>query len=139
MVLISVVVTLGTLALGPLMIRLFYGAKFSSAASILSIHIWTGIFVSIGCVSGQQYVHEKITTSQVHRTALGAVANVILNLLWIPRWGGVGSAMATLISYSLSAYFGDALQLETRHIFRMKTGALLKFWMLPIRLWQRET
>ena len=134
MVLISVVVTLGTLAVGPLMIRLFYGAKFSSAASILSIHIWTGIFVSVGCVGAQQYIHEKITSSILRRTALGAIANVILNLLFIPRWGGVGSAMATLVAQAIGSYFADALERSTRHIFRMKTKAYLQFWLLPFRL-----
>jgi PST family polysaccharide transporter len=138
MILISVVVTLGTLVLGPLMIRLLYGARYLPAAKILSIHIWTGIFVSVGCVTGQQYIHEKITSIQMQRTVLGAICNVVLNLLWIPRWGGVGSAMATLISYSVAAYFADALQVQTRHIFRMKTEAFVKCWTLPIRLWQGE-
>jgi PST family polysaccharide transporter len=138
MIMVSVLVTIGTLILGPTMVHLLYGARYSSAASILSIHIWTGVFVSVGCVGGQQYVHEKITSSQLSRTVLGAIANVILNLLWIPRWGGIGSAMATLVSYSISAYFADALQSQTRHIFRMKSEAFLKFWMVPIRLLRTE-
>jgi PST family polysaccharide transporter len=138
MILISVLVTIGTLVLGPTMIHLLYGSRYSSAASILSIHIWTGIFVSVGSVGSQQYVHEKITSSQMLRTLLGATANVILNLLWIPRWGGVGSAMATLVSYSISAYFADALQFKTRHIFKMKTKAFLRFWMVPVRLLRFE-
>lgn len=29
------------------------------------------------------------------------VVNVILNLIWIPKYGLVGSAYATLISYSI--------------------------------------
>jgi len=134
MVLVSAVVTAGTLLFGPTIVKLFYGNKFSSAASILSIHIWTGIFVSVGCVGGQQYVHEKITTSALQRTILGAVVNVILNLLWIPRWGGVGSAMATLVAQGVASYLADALDRRTRHIFRMKTKAYIQFWMLPFRM-----
>jgi len=130
MILVSAVITVGTLAFGPRVIRLFYGSHFSSAAQILSIHIWTGIFISIGCIGGQQYVHEKITISLLHRSMISAGINVVLNLLWIPRWGGVGSAMATLVAQSYASYFGDALDQRTRHIFRMKTEAMLKFWML---------
>lgn len=137
MVLISVIVTIGTLVFGPWVVRHLYGAKYSSAATILSIHIWAGVFVSIGCVSGQQYVHENITSTALKRTILGAILNVGLNLVWIPRWGGIGSAMATLISYSVAAYFGDALDRKTRHIFRMKTVALFQFWRLPSRLFKR--
>ena len=134
MILISVVVTIGTLILGPTMVRFLYGARYTSAASILSIHIWTGIFVSVGSVGSQQYVHEKITSSALSRTALGAVANIILNLLWIPRWGGMGSAMATLVAQSLAAYFADGLAARTRHVFWMKTRAFLHFWLLPVSL-----
>lgn len=131
MILVSVAVTGATLLLGPLMMRLLYGKQFTSAAGILSIHIWTGIFVSVGCVSGHQYVHEKITSTALPRTALAAIVNVILNLLWIPRLGGVGSAMATLVAQVFAAYFADALDPRTRHIFRMKTRAFLCFWMMP--------
>lgn len=130
MILISVLVTLGTLVLAPLMVRLLYGQRYTSAAGILSIHIWTGIFVSIGSVGSQQYVHEKITITTLYRSSLSAVINVGLNLLWIPRWGGYGSAMATLVAQSFAAYFWDAIDPRTRHIFRMKTKAGLRFWML---------
>jgi polysaccharide transporter, PST family len=131
MILVSVVITLGTLAFGPLAIRLLYGRQYSSAAGILSIHIWAGIFVSLGCVGSQQYVHERITITALHRSGISAVINVVLNLLWIPRWGGIGSAMATLVAQSFAGYFYDALDPRTRHIFRMKTRAGLRFWMLP--------
>ncbi len=131
MILVSVAVTLFTLVVGPFAIKLLYGPKYSSAAGILSIHIWTGVFVSIGSIGGQQYVHERITITSLQRSAVSAIINVVLNLLWIPRWGGVGSAMATLVAQSFATYFGDAFDARTRHIFRMKTRAWLRFWMLP--------
>lgn len=34
-------------------------------------------------------------------TAAAALANLVLNLLWIPALGGIGSAAATLVSYGL--------------------------------------
>lgn len=139
MILVSVIVVIGTLIFGPLAIRLLYGRQFSSAAGILSIHIWSGVFVAVGCIGGHQYVHEGITVSSVQRTGLGAIANVILNLLWIPHWGGMGSAMATLVAQGLGSYLGDAFDPRTRHIFRMKTQAYLRFWKLPGRIFQGET
>ncbi len=138
MILISVVITLGTLVFGPLAVRLLFGRQYSSAAEILSIHIWTGIFVGIGCIGAQQYVHERITVRILHRSAVSAMINVGLNLLWIPKWGGIGSAMATLAAQSFSAYLGDAFDRQTRHIFRMKTKAALQFWMLPLLMRQRN-
>ncbi|MGB6974488.1 MAG: flippase [Terracidiphilus sp.] len=131
MVLLSVAVAVVTQFAGPFVIWLLYGHKYAYAAGILSVHIWTGVFVFVGCVSGQQYVHENLTVSSLYRTVAGAIINVILNLLWISRWGGIGSAMATLVAQSVSSYFGDAIDPRTHHIFRMKTRAYLRFWMLP--------
>lgn len=131
MVLISVALAAITQFVAPLVVRILYGAQFAPAAGILRVHIWTGVFVFVGSVSGIQFVQEKLTVSTMQRTVLGAILNVILNLLWIPRWGGMGSAMATLVAQSFASYFGDALDSRTRHIFRMKTMAYLRFWMLP--------
>ncbi|MGB7547704.1 MAG: flippase [Terracidiphilus sp.] len=131
MVLLSVFVAVCTQFAGPFLVRLLYGKQFASAAGILSVHIWTGVFVFVGVVSGQQFVQEKLTVSSMQRTVLGAIINVVLNILWIPRWGGIGSAMATLVAQSVASYFADAIDPGTRHIFRMKTRAYLRFWMLP--------
>jgi PST family polysaccharide transporter len=136
MILASLFIVGGTLLGGSLVVKLLYGKQFAPASRILSVHIWTGVFVAVGCIGGQQYVHEKITISSVQRTALGAVVNLVLNLLWIPHWGGMGSAMATLVAQSIGSYFADAFDPRTRHIFRMKTQAYLRFWMLPIQVLQ---
>jgi PST family polysaccharide transporter len=136
MVLLSVLVAVCTQFAGPIVVRLLYGHQYASAAGILSVHIWTGVFVFVGCVSGQQFVQEKLTVSSMQRTVLGAIINVALNLLWIPQWGGIGSAMATLVAQCVASYLADSLQPSTRHIFRMKTRAYLRFWMLPRQILQ---
>lgn len=45
------------------------------------------------------YTTAKKTKMLSYTTALGAVINVILNFLLIPKWGAVGAAGTTLISY----------------------------------------
>ena len=45
--------------------------------------------------------------------------------------------MATLVAQGIAAYFGDALDPRTRHIFRMKTKAFLHFWTVPQLLFAR--
>lgn len=134
MVLLSVLVALATQAVGPLVIRTLFGHQYTTASGILAIHIWTGVFVFVGCVSGQQYIQEGLTVSSMKRTLLGMFANVVLNLLLIPRWGGIGSALSTLAAQSCASYFADAFDVRTRHIFRMKTRAYLGFWLLPLQL-----
>jgi PST family polysaccharide transporter len=137
MVLLSVAVAVCTQFAGPLAVRLLYGRQYAASANILAIHIWTGVFVFVGCVSGQQFVQEKLTVNSMQRTLLGAVINVVLNVIWIPLWGGIGSALATLVAQGIASYGADVLDPATRHIFRMKTRAYLRFWMLPGTLLRR--
>jgi PST family polysaccharide transporter len=136
MILLSVAVAICAQFAGPLIVRLLFGRQFAPAAAILSVNIWTGVFVFVGVVGGQQIIQEKITISSMYKTIAGAVVNIVLNLLWIPRWGGMGSAMATLAAQCVATYLGDLIHPGTRHIFRIKTRAYLRFWMLPWLLYQ---
>lgn len=45
------------------------------------------------------YMASKKNNMSLFTTLLGAVLNIILNIMFIPKLGGVGAAVATLISY----------------------------------------
>jgi PST family polysaccharide transporter len=95
-------------------------------------------FLSVSASWGQQMIYENLTKALLQRTAVGAVANVALNYMRIPRFGGVGSAIATLIAQALAAYVIDSFSSRTRHIFWMKTCALLQLWLPDRSWWCRE-
>ncbi|WP_026897699.1 flippase [Daejeonella oryzae] len=94
-------------------INLLYGDQFEGAGLMLSIHIWSGVFVFLGSASSQYLLAEGYTIISFKRTALGAVVNILLNLWLIPLYGGVGSAIATLIAY-FTATFSILLFPHTR-------------------------
>ena len=62
-----------------------------------------------------------------YRTFLGAIGNVIFNLIFIPILHIKGAAMGTLLANFLAAYFFDVINLKTRKIFLMKTKSLCFF------------
>ena len=39
------------------------------------------------------------------RTAVGAVINIVLNIIFIPKYGIMGAASATLIAYFAATFF----------------------------------
>lgn len=82
-------------------IQVLYGSKYLASAPILTIYIWAGVSVFLGVASSQYLVTENFTKISLMRTSLGMIANVILNIIFIPRYGIVGSAFATLLSYTL--------------------------------------
>ncbi|MGB4400026.1 MAG: flippase [Daejeonella sp.] len=85
-------------------IQLLYGEQFEGAGDMLSIHIWSGIFVFLGSASGQYLLAEGYTKISFYRTAIGAAANILLNLWLIPLYGGVGASIATLIAYFVTTF-----------------------------------
>jgi PST family polysaccharide transporter len=135
---VSLVIALAVSFLGRYVIVLLFGSSYIPAANILAVHIWTGPLVFVGCVSGVQLIHENMTRVSLHRSAAGAVSNVLLNLVLIPKFGGIGSACATLIAQMLASYLMDGFSRSTRHIFRMKTKALFGFWLFSKSTIQRE-
>lgn len=85
-------------------IDLLFGAKYYSAGTVLSIHIWSGIFVFLGVASYNYLLAENYTLISFFRTFLGAVVNIILNLVLIPLYGVNGAAIATLIAYFIATF-----------------------------------
>jgi O-antigen/teichoic acid export membrane protein len=63
------------------------------------------LFVALGVASSQYLIIEGLTQVSLQRTAIGAVVNVVLNVLWIPDYGAIGAAWATLISYGIATFW----------------------------------
>ncbi|MEJ2883713.1 flippase [Pedobacter sp. GR22-6] len=105
LVYISLPVALFISFFGSDIIHLIFGDKYNGAGPMLSIHIWSGIFVFLGSASSQYLLAEGYTSISFQRTALGALANILLNLWLIPLYGGMGASIATLIACFLSAFY----------------------------------
>lgn len=88
--------------LSEFIIKIIFGVKFLPAAPVLTIYIWAGVATFLGVASSQYLISENMTKLSFFRTLLGLIINVFLNLILIPIYGIVGSALATLISYTLS-------------------------------------
>lgn len=85
-------------------IELLFGSEFAPASPVLTIYIWAGVAVFLGVASSQYLVNENLTKLLFLRTLVGMVLNVALNLVLIPIYGIIGSAIATLISYTVVTF-----------------------------------
>jgi polysaccharide transporter, PST family len=56
---------------------------------------------------------------------IGAIVNVLLNILLIPTYSGVGAAVATLISYATGGILANAATPKTWKIFAIQIRAML--------------
>lgn len=120
-----------TLIAEPL-IEILYGTAYSVAGPVLAAHIWAGIFVCIGVVSSKYLVAENKALISFWNTAAGAFSNIVLNLFLIPRFGIMGAAIATVVSYALAGYimlyFWDTTRAHWFNITTSSTKMLVRLF-----------
>jgi PST family polysaccharide transporter len=90
--------------LSDIIISLLFGPNYSAAGPVLAIHVWSGLFIFLGHASNKRLVVENLQKIVLYRTVLGATINIFANWLLIPRFGIVGAAYASLISYFVALF-----------------------------------
>ncbi|PWS28135.1 flippase [Pedobacter yonginense] len=105
MVWISLSVAVFMTFASPIIYHIVYTPEYWDGAAVLSVHVWAGIFVFLGSASGQFLIAEGYTKLSMLRTGMGAIVNIILNIIWIPKYGIMGAALATLIAYFTATFF----------------------------------
>lgn len=84
-----------------LIIKILFGTAYLPAIGILKIYIWSSIPLFLITATTQYLISENYTKIYLYISIIGAVSNIILNIILIKLYGANGAAIATLISYSL--------------------------------------
>ena len=111
-------------------ISFLYGPAYIESAQVLVIHIWCGLFVSLGISSGSWIMAERKIKLNLYRALFGAVTNVLLNLIFIQKYGVIGAAYATLASLMAAYLFFDFFAPSMHGMAAAKIRALLLFPVL---------
>lgn len=95
---LSYIIAIPASILAPQLCHYLYGDAFAESGQILRIHMLGGIFVAQGVAMGPWLMVKDMQKFALWTTLGSAGINVILNLLFIPLWGGSGAALATLMT-----------------------------------------
>ena len=109
-------------------IRILFGEKYIQAIPVLQIMSWRAVAIALFVSSGQLILVEHLQKYAVLRNLIGCVVSVGLNYLFIPWWGVVGSAFATIITMLFSGYIAHLFIKPYRHMIPIQTKALLFGW-----------
>lgn len=99
--LVSIPLSVGGIILGTPIMHLVFGVGYAAGGLALSVLMLNLSFDYAGSVVASgifAYDHQK---NLIISSAIAGVSNVLLDLLFIPRWGITGSAFATLIAQIL--------------------------------------
>jgi PST family polysaccharide transporter len=125
MILASVTIGSGVALASGWIVKHLYSGAYSQAAPVLAVHIWASVFVFMGVAQSPWDISENLLRLSFYRTAAGAVANIALNLVLIPRYSALGAAIATVVSYAISAFLANAFDARTRPIFRLQLKSFI--------------
>ncbi|VAW64524.1 hypothetical protein MNBD_GAMMA11-272 [hydrothermal vent metagenome] len=108
-----------------ILIEQVFGASYIESANILTVHIWAAVFIFMRTVFSKWILIENVLVFSLITQGMGAVTNIILNLVLIPEYGGLGAAYATILSYAAASYVALLFSAKTRPVFWMMTFAML--------------
>lgn len=114
-----------------------FGTDYHQAAPVLSIHIWSSLFVFSGLLSSRWLVAMSMQRFLLITTTLGAIVNIGLNFWLIPFLGIAGAAWATLFAQLVSCVLINAFHPVSRRFFVAQISALSLVSGLRILRWWR--
>lgn len=106
-------------------ILILFNEQYLMASEILTVHIWSSIFVSIGVAFNTWLVIENYVKKTFYRSLLGVISNILLNYILIHKYGVLGAAYASLISYVIVDLVYDFFDNDVKGPLKQKIRALL--------------
>jgi O-antigen/teichoic acid export membrane protein len=126
MALIGYACALSAAVAAPLGFHILFGHRYDQALPIFKLLVFNMPCICLGVASGIMLTVSGRFWTSATATLAGVVVNVGLNLVLIPRFGAIGAACATLVSYWTVAHGIFLLVPGHRSTFGMIARAL--FW-----------
>lgn len=117
MFLLSIVIITGTVMFSDWFITLIFDNKYKDSIELLNLYIFAIPFLYLNMV---QQIWEQKTNKlyySIYRFIISLVVNVSLNIYLIPSEGALGAVIATIVSYSVLAFWFNLFVKNNRRYF----------------------
>ncbi|MDH2378024.1 flippase [Providencia rettgeri] len=104
-------------------VNILFGEIYIAGASVLSIIVFTNLFINMGVAQSLWIVNERKSKLSLYKTLMGAVVCVTANIILIPYYGIVGAAISAVLAQAVSAILSNLVL--SRKIFSMQLRSLL--------------
>lgn len=99
MAIIPIVMAIPITLLAKPIIQIIFGSGYLESVNILRIYAWSSFGLFLGWAMNQYLMSENLVKTIFWLNFTAMVVNIVLNLIFIPKFGLIGSAWATLVSY----------------------------------------
>jgi O-antigen/teichoic acid export membrane protein len=112
------------------LVTTLFGEAYSRAGMMLAVLIWANLFTYLEVARSAFFTAMNWNKIYMVTLFLGAIVNIALNLLLIPRYGGLGAVIASCVAYWFAAHGACFLFKPLRKTGHMLTKAIIypKVW-----------
>ena len=104
-------------------VSLLYGSQYQQGALVMSIYVFTNLFINMGVAQGLWMLNERRPIISVMNTFVGAFISVLGNWLVIPYFGISGVAGVAVFAMACSAILTNIFL--SKEIFRLQILSLV--------------
>lgn len=90
---------IGMLACMPFVFPIFIKSKFADAYNYIPFLVLGTVFNVALCLYSQVYIAKKLSKQVASTTVIGAIINIVLNVIFIKKFGLYAASISTAISY----------------------------------------
>lgn len=116
--------------LGKQVIVFLYGIEYQAAGVLFSLFSIRLLFTNLGTAKSLYVVNESLFRNSLLNAIVGAITNITVNYFLIPIYGSIGALIATVISFTISAFGVDMFFPKTRLNNKLLFKGVTTFWRL---------
>ena len=111
-----------------ILVRYSFGTAYLPAVAVLQVMSFKVVSVALSNTAGAMLVTEGLQRYAIFRDVIGCLVCILLNLIFIPRYGIIAAAFVAIASNVAAGYLADALIPAYHHLFARQTKALIMGW-----------
>lgn len=121
---LAITISVCTAIISPYLIDFLYGEAYQKASTVLSIHVFTNVFISLGIAQSLWILNERKSKISLYRTIIGAIFCITANYFVIPSYGIVGASVVAVLSQFVASFMSNVLLAPM--IFKMQFLSLFQ-------------
>lgn len=108
----------------PILLKTIYGNEYETAANLSRMVVWQVPFICMTITSDQWIIIKNLQYRAPIRHTIGLIINILLNLILLPTFGIIGSAVSSIVAYLFSGYLCNYFISPLRELWILQNQAM---------------
>lgn len=130
--LLFMITALPFMIFGNMIIKILFGSEYLPAGVLLQVMSLRLFFTNMGTARGMFILVENLYKYSMFTMILGTLTNIILNYMWIGKYGALGAVYATICSFFVTIFLIDIFYSGTKKNTYDMIKGIITFYKLRV-------